>query len=65
MSMQLLRQEDLEQWTGYQRRADIERFLRKTGISFTYGKNNKICTTQHAVDSALNPKDDNGQEVSF
>lgn len=50
----LLNEDDLKNWTGFEQRKKLEDFLRLNKISFTYGKGNRIVTTQGAIDRALN-----------
>lgn len=49
----LLNEDDLKSWTGFEQRKKLEAFLRQNKISYTYGKGNKIVTTQGAIDRAL------------
>lgn len=49
----LLNEDDLRNWTGFEQRKKLEDFLRANKISYTYGKGNKIVTTQGAIDRAL------------
>ena len=51
--MNLITEDDLKSWTGYTRRADIENWLREQRIPFVFGKQNRLCTTQDAIDRAL------------
>jgi hypothetical protein len=49
----LLSEAELLAWTGYSRRADLERLLRNHGVRIIYGRDGRICTTIAAVESAL------------
>lgn len=52
----LLSESDLKAWSGFGQRKKLESFLRQNKIPFTYGKGNKLITTQEAVDTALGVK---------
>lgn len=65
LNTQLLTQDQLLDWTGYTRKADLERFLRKNKIKYTYGKELRVCTTQAAIDAAMVPANQTEQEVDF
>lgn len=47
--MGIIRQEELMEATGYERRADLERCLRDQGITLFYGKGGKIWTTSEIL----------------
>jgi glutamate 5-kinase len=53
MNQALLTEEDLRDWTGYQRRGDIERVLRERAIPIIYGRDGQICTTLEAINRTL------------
>lgn len=62
----LLTEEELKKWTGYEQRQKLESWLRENKIKFTYGKGNKLITTQEAVDRALvGTKAANDREETF
>ena len=50
---ELLDEDDLRQWVDYDRRSDLERWLRENGIRFRHGKAGKVVTTLTAVNTAL------------
>jgi hypothetical protein len=45
MSNELLSQQDLSNWCGYKRRAELIDWLEKRSIRYEIGKDGKICTT--------------------
>jgi hypothetical protein len=49
----LLTEDQLREWTGYHRRADLERVMRENGIRVLYGRDGRLCTTLSAVEVAL------------
>lgn len=61
----LVTQQQLSEWTGYARAADIERWLRENKIPFTFGKGNKLCTTQTAIDRAILGESHNAKAIEF
>jgi len=65
MAAGLLNQKDLEEWTGYQRPADIEKFLTRKKIPFDYGKGGTICTTQAAVDRGILGEKQEKKTIAF
>ena len=44
---------DLKAWTGYDRQADVIRWLDKHGIPWWAGKGGAVCTTIEAINSRL------------
>lgn len=60
----LLKTEQLSDWCGYTRKADIERWLRENGIAWRRGKGGEICTTLQAVNESLQ-KRESKSEVMF
>lgn len=65
LNTQLLTQDQLLEWSGYNRQADLERFLRRNNINYTYGKQHKVCTTQAAIDAVMVSAKQQEQEVEF
>jgi len=59
----LVNSEQLKAWCGYERRADIERWLRENRIPWRRGKGGEICTTVDAINESL--KDNQRREVRF
>jgi len=53
MSNNLVQEQELLEWTGYDRPADLRRFLDINRIPYRHGKARKIVTTQKAIDEAL------------
>ena len=49
----LVNEDDLMEWTGYEQRSMIEKFLKRNRISYDFGKGNKLVTTQTAIDKGL------------
>jgi|GEM_PF-3080142 len=49
----LLEESDLKAWLGFQRRTDLENYLRRQKIPYLYGKGNRICTTTDAINARL------------
>jgi len=49
----LLTETDLLAWSGYERRADLDRMLRRAGVPVLYGRDGRICTTARALEAAL------------
>jgi hypothetical protein len=60
----LITTEQLRKWCGYERKRDIEKWLRDNGIAWRRGKNGEICTTLDAINESLqgSTKD---KEVTF
>lgn len=50
---QLLREEDLKEWLGYEQRVKLEQWLSANGIVYQVAKDNKIVTTIQAVNTGL------------
>lgn len=63
----LLTEQDLMQWTGYSRRADLEKWLTLQGIKPVHGKGGTIITTLNAVNDALKlaPKSNEFNDFEF
>lgn len=53
----IVQQEQLMEATGYQRPADLERWLRREGIRYHRGKGNRIFTTIDAINGILDRPD--------
>lgn len=49
----LLKTEQIAQWCGYTRKADIEKWLRDNAIPWRRGKGGEICTTLDAINESL------------
>lgn len=49
----LIKEEQLLDWLGYSRSADVERKLRQHGIGFIFGKQGKICTTMEQLNKII------------
>lgn len=49
----LLTEEQLHEWTGFTRRADIERLLGERGVPWWPGRAGRICTTLAAIERGL------------
>jgi hypothetical protein len=56
VSEQLLSETDLQKWTGYTRKADIEKFCNKNGIKIIRAKGGTICTTLAAIEKVFRGK---------
>lgn len=54
----LVTEEELKEWTGYQQTGKLEQWLIKNGITFFYGKNNRICTTLAALNKERSKDDE-------
>ena len=50
----LITESDLKAWLGIQRRTSLEKRLQELRIPYVYGAKNIVCTTQAAVDNAIN-----------
>jgi len=59
----LLTQEQLAHWCGFQRKCDIEHWLRKNHIQFFKGRKETICTTLNAINSSL--YEDTHDDIEF
>lgn len=59
----LIQESDLLAWTGYTRRADVERLLRRYGIPIIHGKNGQICTTLDALNSVILGKEQPDESI--
>lgn len=44
---------DLKKWTGYERQADVVRWLDSHGIPWWKGRGDQVCTTIEAINSRL------------
>lgn len=53
MNSALLTETDLKEWTGFQRRSDVERLLRKHNIPVIYGRDGQVCTTLDALNKTI------------
>lgn len=51
--MSLVTQEKLMEWTGYPSEGYLERFLKENHIPYTRGNRGRICTTEEAINKAL------------
>ena len=49
----LISENDLMEWTGYQRRADLIRFLRERRVEHWITRSGAVCTTLGAVEGRL------------
>ncbi len=49
----LYSEDDLKKWTGFEQRQKIEDWLKQNKVVYTYGKGNRLLTTQSALDRAL------------
>lgn len=49
----LYSEDDLKKWTGFEQRQKIEDWLKQNKVGYTYGKGNRLLTTQSALDKAL------------
>jgi hypothetical protein len=45
--------DELKQWLGYERTADVVRWLDRNGVAWRPGKDKQPCTTLDAVTHAL------------
>jgi len=52
---QLVSEEALLEWTGYDRPGDLKKWLREKGIRFEEGKGKKVVTTLSAVNAVFCP----------
>lgn len=62
---QLISEQELIDWSGYQRRADLIRFCTDNKISFIIGRGQKICTTQKAIDCSLIDETQQNEIIEF
>lgn len=58
----LLSQEQLMEWTGFERAGDLEKWLKSRNIRYEKGKGKKIVTTQAAIDKVFCSTIDDHQE---
>ena len=49
----LLQEDQLLDWLGYSRRADLIKCLNSYGIRVILGKGGEVCTTLNAIDRVL------------
>ena len=49
----LLDEEALKEWSGHQQRSKLEVWLKHNQIALTFGKGNKLISTEAAVNRAL------------
>lgn len=49
----LLKEDDLADWTGHRQRTKLESWLRDRRIPYLYGKGGQIITTMAAINSSL------------
>jgi len=49
----LLNTDDLRQWLGYKRTADIIKWLERNNVPWRRGSGDQICTTLDAVSKAI------------
>lgn len=61
----LLQEQELLEWTGYERPADLRRFLDINRIPYRHGKARKIVTTQKAIDQAISNGITNKEDLDF
>lgn len=57
----LVTQEDLSQWLGFERKSDIEQWLRSRGIWYDHGKAGRVVTTEAAINAAQRKGQDVGE----
>lgn len=50
---ELVTEAQLMEWLGYQRRADVEEFLRGQGVPILYGRGGRLCTTLEAINKTV------------
>lgn len=50
---ELLDEPTLKAWLKFNRRADLEKYLRSRGVPILYGRGGAICTTLRAINQAL------------
>ena len=50
--MALMTEKELMEWTGYSRRADVERYLKLNHIPYTTGKGGRLLTALESVKQA-------------
>lgn len=67
MNQHLLKESDLLEWLGIEKRAALEKRLREKGIKIIYGRNGCVCTTLDAVNSAIGVHVDNNnyRDIEF
>lgn len=49
----LIAEPQLLEWLGYERRADLERWLQARGVPYDHGRGGRIVTTTEAVNQGL------------
>lgn len=54
----LIGEEQLSEWTGYRRRADIVKFLQDHRVDFWLTRSGSVCTTLAAIEGRLVEKTD-------
>ena len=47
----LLMEEQVMEWTGYQRRGDLQRWLTDNQVPFLVGKGGRVCVKQSDLES--------------
>lgn len=52
MNSNLVTEEDLKGWLGFEQRATLEKWLKEKKIAFDYGKGGRIVTTVQALNEA-------------
>lgn len=60
--MNLVKEEDLKEWTGYDQRASIEKWLEENEINYRLGKKGRICVTSEDLKNKSNSDFD---EIEF
>ena len=53
LNSHLVAEPELLEWLGYERRADLERWLRSRGVPYDTGRGGRIVTTVEAVNQGL------------
>jgi len=61
----LVQENELLDWTGYERPADLRRFLDTNRIPYRLGKARKVVTTQKAIDEAISNGLTNKEDLDF
>ena len=56
MDGNLITEEQLKEWLGYEQRAALEKALTKNRIPFITGKDGRVCTTSQALEYMFKPQ---------
>ena len=56
--MQLITEQELKEWTGYERTADLEKWCIDNRIPYYRGKGGRICVTIEAINRHKASNDD-------